>query len=113
MVAQVIKNHIEKIEYREKKIFWTLFSVFVFFLISYGVLVNAAILHAVAQQNMEKEIASLSTEVNSMEFQYLGMKNNITMSLAKSLGFVPVSTEVFAIASAPRTNLSLSVNENQ
>src|ERR1035437_9460538 len=112
MVAQIIKSKIEKIEYREKKLFWTLFSVFVFFLISYGVLVNNAIMNAVAQQNMEKDMASLNTDVNTMEFQYLNIKNNITMSLAQSLGFVPISTEVFAVASLPHTNLTLSVNGN-
>ncbi len=111
MVAQVIKNQIEKIEYREKNIFWSLFSVFVFFLVSYGVLVNNTIMNAVAKQNMEKEMATLNSEVNSMEFNYLNMKNNITMERALSLGFVAVSEEKFASVSG-NTNLSLSVNEN-
>ena len=111
MVAQVIKNQIEKIEYREKKVFWTLFSVFVFFLVSYGVLVNNTIMNAVAKQNMEKEMATLNSDVNSMEFNYLNMKNNITMERALSLGFVAVSEEKFASVSGT-ANLSLSVNEN-
>jgi cell division protein FtsL len=113
MVAQVIKKQIEKIEYREKKIFWTLFSVFVFFLVLYGVLVNKAIMNAVAQQNLEKNIASLNSAVDAMDFQYLNMENNITMDTASADGFVSLSLsqDKFAFIGGAQDN-ALSVNEN-
>ena len=111
MVAQVIKNQIEKIEYREKKIFWTLFSVFVFFLIAYGVLVNKAIMNAVAQQNLQQDLASLNSNVDGLDFQYLNMENNITIDTATADGFVAVAAEKFAVIGDARAN-ALSVNEN-
>ena len=112
MVKQIIKKQIEKIEYREKRIFWTLFSVFVFFLVSYGALVSNAMTNAVSTQNMQKEMTSLSSDVNSSEFQYLNLKNSITLDLALSKGFVSVSGDKFAVISSVPKTLSLSINEN-
>jgi len=112
MVSRVIKNQIEKIEYREKKIFWYLFSVFAFFVVSYGFLLNSTMMNTVSKQNMEKEITSLSSNVNSLEFQYLNIKNSITLNLAKSKGFILVSSDKFAVIDPTQKNLSLSINEN-
>ncbi len=112
MVAQIIKKQIEQIEYREKKIFWVLFSLFAFLIISYGILVNNIFSNGVSQQNMEKNIVSLNSDVNTLEFQYLGLKNSITLALAESKGFVSVAIDKFAVVNSVQKNLSLSVNEN-
>ena len=111
MVAQIIKNQIERIEYREKSLFWIFFFVFIFFLVSYGFMVNKTIANAVSKQNMEEEIVSLNSDVNSMESNYLSLKNNITMDLATANGFVADSQEKYAMVSSNK-GLSLSVNEN-
>ncbi len=113
MVAQVIKNQIEKIEHREKKIFWTLFSLFAFLLFLYGFLVNHTIVNAVYQDQMEKEMVSLNSKVNSMDFQYLEMKNNITQELAISKGFVNTKGNNFAFIQVDKTSLSLSISKSQ
>ena len=112
MVAQAFQNQIEKIEGREKKIFWALFSFFVFFVASYGFLLNGTMMKAVSKQNMEKEMVSLSSNVNSLEFQYLNIKNSITLDLALSKGFVSVSSDKFAVISPAGKDTSLSINEN-
>ncbi len=112
MVAQIIQKQIGKIEHREKKIFWILFFVFVFFVVSYGIFLNNMTMNAVSKQNMEKEMISLGSEVNSLEFQYLNIKNGITLSFAKSKGFVSVSGDKFAVIDSTQKNLSLSINEN-
>lgn len=112
MVAQIIKNQIERIEYRDKKIFWVLFSIFAFFIVSYGFLLNGAMINAVSEQNIQKQIALSDSEVNSLEFQYLNIKNNITLDLAKSKGFVQVSADKFAVMNPDQKNISLSINEN-
>jgi len=112
MVRQILNNQIEKIEYREKKIFRVLFSVFVFFIMSYGFLLNSTMMNAVSKQTMEKEMVSLGSEVNSLEFQYLNIKNSITLSLAQSKGFVSISSDKFAVIDPTQKNLSLSINEN-
>ena len=112
MVAQTIKNQIEKIEYREKKIFWILFSLFAFFIISYGFLLNGTMMNAVSKQSMEKQMVSLGSEVNSLEFQYLNIKNSVSMDMALSKGFVLVTSDKFAVIDSTQKNISLSINEN-
>ena len=55
---------------------------------------------------------SLGSEVNSLEFQYLNIKNSITLDLAQSKGFVSVISNKFAVIDFAQKNLSLSINEN-
>ena len=111
MVAEVIKSQIDKIEHREKKIFWGLFSMFVFLLLFYGFLVNHTIINAVHQNQLEKDITALNSEVNSMDFQYLEMKNNITHELAVSKGFINLTGTNFAFTNNSKTS-SLSLVKN-
>ena len=112
MVAQIIQNQIEKIEYRKKKIFWTLFSVFVFFIGTYGFLLNSIMMNAVSKQSMEQNMVSMNSNIDSLESQYLTAENGITLDLALSKGFVPVTSDKFAVINSSDKNISLSINEN-
>ena len=112
MVRQVIQRQIESIEYKEKSFFWSIFIVFVFLVLSYGLLLNSIMIKAVSKQNMEKGLASLGSEVNTLEFNYLSVKNSITMDFAKSKGFISLSSDKFAVIDSPQKNISLSINEN-
>ncbi len=112
MVAQIIKNQIEKIGYREKKIFWILFSLFSLLIILYGFLVERTFQNAVAEQNLEGQMSSLNSNVDSLEFSYLSMEKNITMDLALSKGYVAVSENDFAVITPAESGLALSFNEN-
>ena len=85
--------------------------MFAFLLVSYGFLVNKTIQNAVAKQNLEKQISSLNSSVNSLEFTYLSLENTITMDFAISKGFVAVAEDHFAVI-APQTASALSLNEN-
>ena len=69
-------------------------------------------MNAVSKQSMEKEMVSLGSEVNSLEFQYLNIKNNITLQMALSKGFVSVLSDKFAIIDSSQKKISLSINEN-
>ena len=69
-------------------------------------------MNGVSQQKMEKEMVSLGSVVNTLEFQYLNIKNSITLEMAQSKGFVSVSSDKFAIVNSTQKNLSLSINEN-
>ncbi len=110
MVAEVIKKQIRNIEYREKQIFWILSITFVFLLVSYGFLINNTIANAISKENMQKELSSLNSEINSAEFQYLNIKNSINITMALSKGFVSVPNNNFALVS-PSRSLSLSINK--
>lgn len=112
MVKQIINNQIERISHKENNIFWILFSIFVFTILTYGFLLNRIMTNTVAKQNMEKEMIALNADVNSLEFQYLNLKNGVTMELAKSRGFVSILSDKFAVIDSSKKNISLSINEN-
>jgi len=112
MVSQIIKKQIDTIEYKGKRTFQFLFSFSIFFIISYGFLLNSTMMNTVSKQNMEKEMTSLSSEVNVLEFQYLNIKKSITLEFAKSKGFVVVASDQFATIDPVKQKISLSVNEN-
>lgn len=107
-----IKKRI-KIENKEKKFFWVLSSVLISLVLSYGFFLNTTIMNAVAKQNTEKEIFALMSEVNALESEYLTAKNQITIALAMSRGFVKITLDKFATINNNTINLSLSnINEN-
>jgi hypothetical protein len=112
MVARIIQNQIDRIEYREKSIFWIFFSVFIFLLVSYGFMVNKTIVNAVSKQKTEKDIIVLNSEVNSIESKYLDLKNNITIDLALSKGFIVNENIKYVVNSVSDQKVSLSINEN-
>lgn len=112
MVAKIIQNQIEKIEYREKSIFWIFFSVFIFLLLSYGFMVNNTIINAVSKQKTEKDIIVLNSKVNSIESKYLDLKNDITIDLALSKGFAVNNNIKYVVSSISDQKVSLFVNEN-
>jgi hypothetical protein len=111
MVA-VIKKQIARIEDRERQIFWAAFFMLAVLLVSYGFLMQRTILNAIAKEHMQENITALNTEVNTLEFQYLGMKNSITLDLAHARGFVAVAKDQFAAIASPET-LSLSLKPNE
>ncbi len=112
MVARIIQNQIDRIEYREKSIFWIFFSVFIFLLVSYGFMVNKTIINAVSTQKIEKDIIVLNSEVNSIESKYLDLKNNVTIDLALSKGFTVNENIKYVVNSVSDQKVSLSINEN-
>ena len=111
-MTKIIKKQIKNLEYREKSIIWSLFSVFVLLFVSYGFLVSSSMANAVQRQDLSKQNATLNSEINSKEFAYLEAKNSITMELAEKEGFVAVNNQKFISVAPASTNLSLSINEN-
>ncbi len=109
MSIGAIKKQIRFLENTEKQIFWAAFSVAVLLLVSYGILFNRTIMNAMATENMNSQISSLSSAVNSLEFKYLNLKNSISMDLALSRGFVAVKDNNF-VQISPSESLSLSIN---
>ncbi len=110
MVAQVLKNQIERID-GEKKLFWILFSLSVLFIVLYGFLINKTIMNAVYKNNMQKEIGALNNEVDSLDYEYLGLEKGITTDLALSKGFVNITTTNIAYVSKENAT-ALSLNKN-
>ena len=94
---------------RGKTIFWTLLGIFFLCAGFYMYFINSTVHNVVTRQNMEKEAGQLALKIGSEEFQYITMRNAITLPLAYSLGFKNVSVKTFvsrdaspSVAYAPR-----------
>ena len=80
---------------REKTIFWVLLGVLFLCASFYMYFVNSTIHNVVTRQNLEKESTQLTLKIGNEEFQYITMRNSITLPLAYSLGFKDVSVKIF------------------
>lgn len=110
MVAEVIINKIERIEHTERKIFSMLVLTFIIMLFLYVFLVYKAAINGSNKELIEGQITSINSEVNSLDFKYLKMKNDITEGVAKTKGFVSIAGAEFAFIRDTKTSLSLSGN---
>lgn len=79
----------------EKNIFWTLVGGLVFCLMLYMYCVNATIHNVVAREDLEAQATQLSFAISNQEFQYISLRNQITLPLAYSLGFSDAPEKVF------------------
>lgn len=72
---------------REKTIFWSLLGVLLISALFYIYMINITVHNTVARQNFESESSTLTLKISTKEFEYITKRNNITLALAKSLGF--------------------------
>ncbi len=109
-MVKEIKNQIERID-NEKKIFWILLSLSVFFIVLYGFLINQTIVNAVLKDNMKKQMSMLNDKVNSLDYEYLDLEKGITKDLALSKGFVEMKDLNVALVDSNKDS-GLSLNKN-
>lgn len=69
------------------RFFWTLVGISIFSLLIYIYAINSTARSIALRQNLEKQATEVSTELDSLEFAYIDLKNNITMELAYAYGF--------------------------
>ena len=72
---------------REKTLFWTLLGVFFLSVGFYIYFVNMTIHNTVTLENLENKSSQISFNIGTKEFQYINLRNSITVELAYSLGF--------------------------
>ena len=72
---------------KEKTLFWTLVGIFLLSAGLYFYFINTITRNTVALQNLENESTQLTLTIGSEEFQYIALRNSITLDLAYSLGF--------------------------
>ena len=89
MVEKVLQLKIKK------TIFWTLLGILLLSVGFYIYFINSTIHNVVARQNLEKEAAQLNLKIGAEDFQYIAMRNAITLPLAHSLGFKDVLVKTF------------------
>ncbi len=101
----------EQINNPSKKIFWIL-------AVSCGLLVASYFFSIIQitvsiRENtvLANKSASLTLEVNGLEYQYLQAKNAITLETAKGDGFIDNSKQIFVSKAGNSESLSLNTNE--
>lgn len=107
-MTKAIKNKIRSVENMGRNIFWSFVLLAVFFSASYLYLINRIVVNAVARQNIEKEIAVISSRTSDLEESYLSLKNKINLNYAFSKGFIKVSNEKYVSVKTSNKNLSLN-----
>ena len=80
---------------REKTIFWTLLGTLFLCAGFYIYFINSTVHNTVTRQNLEREAGQLSLKIGTEEFQYITMRNSITLPLAYSLGFKDAAVKTF------------------
>ncbi len=96
--------------HKEKILFWLLAMVITAFFILYMFLVNGAIQNVVAREEIENNLATLNAEVSELEFEYIALKNSITIQYAYERGFEEAENITFARRGAG-SNLSFNPSE--
>lgn len=100
----------QKVEIMETPItVWTLIAISITLIVMYAYLVNASIVNIVNAKSVRAEIATLSTQVGSLESAYLLGKSSLTIEDARLLGFSETTSHPVYITRG-ETQPSLSFN---
>lgn len=89
------------------RFFWIMVVVSILSLSIYVYAVNATARNIVVRRDLEKQITSVSSSLNSLEFAYIELRNNITIELAYLYGFKEVRNPLYISRTNPA---SLSYN---
>ena len=87
--------------------FWAMAFLSILSLAIYIFAINATARNIAHGQEFERQIAQIGDGLGSLEFTYIGIKNNVTLELAHQYGFKEVRNPLFVSRSS--TN-SLSFN---
>ena len=99
-------NRTRTISYDNRvRFFWTMVVVSILSLSIYVYAVNAIARNIVVRQDLERQIAKTSGNLNSLEFAYIELKNNVTLELAYYYGFKEVKNPLY-VSRINRASLS-------
>lgn len=91
-----MKNKVKTISYDNRvRLFWTLTAVSVLSLFVYIYSINSIARNIAVRQSLERQIGEISTNLDSLEFAYIELKNNITLELAYNHGFKEIKDPLY------------------
>ena len=106
-----MSNKTRTISYDNRvKFFWTLVAISVLSLSFYIYAINATAKNIALRQDLERQVVKISTNLDSLEFGYIELKNNVTLELAYLYGFKEVRSPLYVSRS---NTASLSFNTRQ
>ncbi|MDP3763238.1 MAG: hypothetical protein Q8Q92_01095 [bacterium] len=90
------------------RFFWTLTAVSLFALCVYIYAINATARNIALRQDLERQVASVSANLDSLEFAYIELKNNVTIELAYERGFREARSPLY-VSRTRQTALSFNI----
>lgn len=77
------------------RLFWILTIICTLSFFTYIYAVNITARNIALRQSLEKQMARASANLDSLEFTYIDLKNNITIELARERGFREVKSPLY------------------
>ena len=105
--AYAAVRHIEEFK---RLLFWSLTAVLLTLAFLYGYFILHSISEVLVRSNLEREIATLQSEVSELEIDYLADKNALTFEAAKHLGLGMPEEKLF-VARKSFTVQNITLNE--
>lgn len=101
-------NKTKAISYDSRvRFFWFLVTISVMSLGVYVYAINSTARNIAARQVLERQIAEVSANLESLEFAYIELKNNVTMELAYQYGFREARNPLY-VSRSPKTSLTFN-----
>ncbi len=89
------------------RFFWVLVAISILSLSVYVYAINTIARNIATRQDLERQIVKMRAGLDSLEFAYIELKNNITIELAQDHGFKEVKSPLYVSRARPA---SLSFN---
>lgn len=77
------------------RLFWVMTTISVLSLFVYIYSINNIARNIAVRQTLEKQITHISTNLDSLEFAYIELKNNVTLELAYHHGFKEIKDPLY------------------
>ena len=101
-------NKTKTISYDHRvRFFWILMTISVLSLFVYIYAINVTARNVALRQNLERQTAGVSANLDSLEFAYIELKNNITIELAYQRGFREIKNPLY-VSRAGTASLSFN-----
>lgn len=77
------------------RVFWTLAAFSIIFVAIYIYSLHLTIRNTAVRQSLSIQMSELSTRQGSLEFAYIGLRNQVSMETAKGYGFREVASPAY------------------
>ena len=100
---------IHTIERTAQLIFWALLFGVVMLASMYIYMINKTVWNVLARQQAQTQIVSINSKLSAVEYKYISAKNSVTMQLAESMGFQPITNQSMFVTRDISTGKNVAV----
>src|SRR3989344_5923094 len=85
-----------RVGYEKRELaFWALATISIVSILAYMYAINATARNIANRQNLEIQITEISRDLDKLEFDYITLRNNVTIELAYEKGFTEEKSPLF------------------